>query len=360
MFEKLIHLWKADVSEFAPKDKWVRIIGIPTISLMITFLVPKTNPYSESDLLLAVAMCIFFTYIHWEGSRFIIIRLRYLYQSYSETVKRIVVMFIASSVFSAFVSFFVCYTVTTIFLGIQFRWEYSWVNFKIGLAATIFIATIYECFYFSERWEKTVIEAEKLKRENLISQFETLKNQVNPHFLFNSFNTLMTIIPENTEIAVEFVQKLSNVYRYVLNNKDKELVELSTEIAFLKDYIFLHKIRFGENLKVNFNLPESILGTQIPPLTLQMLMENAVKHNIISSEKPLIIDIYLETNNNIVMENNLQKRSIPAESTQVGLQNIINRYKYLSQKVVEIISTTTIFKVSLPIISIEKNEGSNY
>jgi LytS/YehU family sensor histidine kinase len=275
-------------------------------------------------------------------------------------VKRIVGMFIASSVFSAFVSFIVCYVVTTYVLGMEFRWEYSWVNFKIGLAATIFIATIYECFYFSERWEKTVIETEKLKRENLISQFETLKNQVNPHFLFNSFNTLMTIIPENTEIAIEFVQKLSNVYRYVLNNKDKELTELSTEIAFLKDYVFLHKIRFGENLRVNFNIPDEILDTQIPPLTLQMLMENAVKHNIISSEKPLLIDIYLERNNCIIVENNLQKRSIPAESTKVGLQNIINRYKYLSQKVVEIIPTTSIFKVSLPIISVEKNEGSNY
>ena len=360
MLERVIKIWNADVTEFKPRDKWVRLIGIPLVAIFLTLFTPKTNPFHESNTFYAILLSMFYTLVQWEGNRFLIIKFRYLFQSYAQTVRRIVFMFFSSLLFTGFVTFVLCFIVTTYFLQIEFQWTNGLINFKIGFLSTIFISTIYECFYFSERWERTVIEAEKLKRENLISQFETLKNQVNPHFLFNSFNTLMTIIPENTDVAVEFVQKLSNVYRYVLNNKDKELIELHTEIDFLKDYVFLHKIRFGENLKVNFNIPENILKTQIPPLTLQMLMENAVKHNIISSEKPLMVDIYSEMNNSIVVENNLQKRSTPVESTQVGLQNIINRYKYLSQKVVEVAPSSAIFKVSLPIISFANNESSNY
>jgi len=345
-------------AEFVPRDKWVRIIGIPLLGILIPLFVNVKEPGAK-NIFYSIFICVFFTFLHWEGNRFIIVKLRALHPEYSATSKRIILQLLCSLSYTLFVNIAICYLITGLILRIPFHFDYVVVNLKISIVATAFIAALYECFYIFKRWEKAIIESEQLKRENLISQFETLKNQVNPHFLFNSLNTLSAIIPENSTLAVDFVQKLSNVYRYVLQNKDKEVVDLSVEVEFLKDYVFLNKIRFGDNLNVAFVIDEEKLNSKVAPLTLQMLIENAIKHNVVSAEKPLFIKVYIEKENILVIENNLQKKSTPVESTQTGLQNIINRYKYLSEKVVEILITASAFKVSLPLLTLEKNDGIN-
>lgn len=177
-----------------------------------------------------------------------------------------------------------------------------------------------------------LLKAERQAKENLISRFETLKNQVNPHFLFNSLNALSSLVHRNPDTAKDFIHKLSNVYRYIIEQKDNDVVELCEELTFMRAYFFLHKIRFSDNL----NLVERLhgLSTQflIPPLALQLLVENAIKHNIISSEHPLLIEVYAEPEGYLVIRNNFQKRKDGLVSTGIGLKNLCDRYSYLTDK----------------------------
>ena len=192
----------------------------------------------------------------------------------------------------------------------------------------------------------------KMEQENIHSKIEILKSEVNPHFLFNSLNNLISLIEENQAVAANYVQELSSVYLYVLKSKEKELVELSEEIAFAKSYSFLLFRRFGKNLIFNLYIDEVYYKYYVPPLCMELLIENAVKHNIVTSAKPLTLDIFVE-NNYLVVKNNLQPKNIAEPSTKIGLQNIEKRYSYLSDKKVEIIKTKNDFIVKLPLIKFQ-------
>ncbi len=219
----------------------------------------------------------------------------------------------------------------------------------ISLIVTTIVTAITEAVFLFKQWKTALFNAEKLKQENLQSQFAALKNQVNPHFLFNSLNTLATIIPENPKQAVQFVQKLSSVYRYLLQYKDDETVDLKTELNCIEAYFFLQKIRFGDNLQVNINVPKKYELKPIPPLTLQILVENAIKHNIISKQKPLKVDIYIDDAGMLVTRNNLQKKNSIESSTKIGLQNLINRFGYIYNKTIDIFETDSEFLVKVPL-----------
>lgn len=185
--------------------------------------------------------------------------------------------------------------------------------------------------YFSELQVKKN-ELLQLQKENLQSQFEMLKNQVNPHFLFNSLNVLTSLISVEPELAEKFTGQLSKVYRYVLEHRSDDLVQLKTELEFLKSYAFLLGIRFGNKLEVNYRIDESHLESGIPPLSLQILIENAIKHNTFTSRSPLFIDIFVDSEKYLNVINNFQKREMNVESTGLGLINIANRYSYFTGK----------------------------
>jgi sensor histidine kinase YesM len=200
---------------------------------------------------------------------------------------------------------------------------------------------------FFVNWKKSVVMQEQMKREQLALQYETLKSQVNPHFLFNSLNAVTSLISTDPDKAIVFVKKLSDVFRYVLEQKDNEIITLETELQFLESYIFLQKIRFGENLKVNIDVPDRKLS--IVPLSLQMLIENAIKHNVISKEYPLTIQISAINGNYLMVSNNLKKK--PAvSSNSMGLENIKSRYVFFTTKPVIIKETGNEFRVEIPLI----------
>lgn len=201
---------------------------------------------------------------------------------------------------------------------------------------------------FLMNWRKSIIDAERLQKENMAAKYESLKNQVNPHFLFNSFNALSDLVYEDPDKAVKFIKQLSEVYRYVLDTRDREVVDLTEELQFLQSYIYLQKIRFAEKLHIEIDLPDTT--GKIAPLALQILVENAIKHNIVSEDDPLKVKIYFD-NGYLVVENNLQKKSIPVEpSAGVGLENICKRYEFLSNKKVEVSEDTDRFLVKLPLL----------
>jgi LytS/YehU family sensor histidine kinase len=199
-------------------------------------------------------------------------------------------------------------------------------------------------------WMRSEKRSQELEKESLLSQFETLKNQVNPHFLFNSFNTLITLIEEDKDVAVEYVQKLSDFFRIILQLRDKSIISIQEELELIKTYIFLQKKRYGENLILKNMITPNALSKGIAPLTLQMLVENAIKHNVIATGQPLHIEIVLTENNYIMVKNNLQKRMEEEPSAGLGLQNIRNRYKFLSDKAVETIVSSQYFSVAIPLL----------
>ncbi len=195
----------------------------------------------------------------------------------------------------------------------------------------------------------------KLQKENLQSQFDVLKQQVNPHFLFNSLNVLTSLIKLEPDLAEKFSEQLSKVYRYVLENKDNELVDLNTELIFLDAYIFLLNIRFVNKLIVNINIPEAKRSEQIIPLAMQLLIENAIKHNIMSKSNPLHIDIFIDKDDFLNIVNNLQERPSQIISTGVGLKNIQNRYLLLNNTQPSFEKTETQFIAKVPLVKVDSN-----
>lgn len=196
------------------------------------------------------------------------------------------------------------------------------------------------------------VMVEELKKETMLSQFEALKSQVNPHFLFNSLNVLLELIHQNQSKAVEFVKELSDVYHYVLDNRKKQLVDLNTELKFIESFIYLLKIRYSDNLKVLIKVNSSS-QFGLPPLALQLLIENCIKHNVISREEPLEIEI-LEREGFIAVRNKLQRKNAVLPSSGIGLSNLSLRYAYLSDQKIQISETENIFQVMIPLVPIKK------
>lgn len=227
------------------------------------------------------------------------------------------------------------------------------MRFVVGalLYCCIFISVYYISYFFNAYKKSSQIQ-QRLRNENLQSQLNNLKNQVKPHFLFNSLNTLSSLIPEEPDEAVEYVQHLSRVYRYILEINEKKLIPINEELACIKSYMFMLKIRFGDKLQFELNENEFIAADHIVPLSLQMLIENAVKHNIVSFKKPLLIQIKRGRNDNILVKNNLQLKTVKEASTGTGLNNIRKRYDLLGGKKPEIIQTAAEYIVSLPLFNV--------
>lgn len=175
-------------------------------------------------------------------------------------------------------------------------------------------------------------ESRQLKEDNLRSQFDALKNQVNPHFLFNSLNVLISLIRLDPALAEKFTEQLAKVYRYVLEHREDDLVPLRSEFDFINSYVFLLEIRFMDKVKVNITIPEYKMDLRVLPLAAQLMIENAVKHNTFSKKNPLFIEIFIDSDNYMNIENNLQKRAMHIESTGVGLVNVAARLKHLTEK----------------------------
>lgn len=224
----------------------------------------------------------------------------------------------------------------------------------INLFVLIFITLVYNLtelgLFLLNKWRFSLAELERFKIENAEFKFEMLRNQVNPHFLFNSLNTLSSLIYENQDTASEYIRKLSRVYRYVLEQKEKELVKLKTELDFIKAFVYLYELRFTNMLTFEINIADDLNDSLIAPMTIQMLIENAVKHNIVSKKKQLTIKIS-STDNYLLVNNNLQKKQIKEYSSELGLENIKSRYAFVCDREVIVEETDEHFTVKIPLIN---------
>jgi len=335
-------------------DKWMMLIGIP----LFTFLIPltffgKEVGQSSKESWISSGITLLITSAIWFSSRAIMIWARYRYPSLSMIKKRLVVQTILIFLCAVLINnlmapVFKRVCMSLLDAGIHHN-DTRFASNAATIFCTLLVCSVYEVIYFMNELRKSVEEKEMLKRESLQAQLEALKTQVNPHFLFNNLNTLSAVIPDNPGQAIDFVQQLSRVYRHILEVKNEQSILLKEELEVLQAYAFLLKTRFGDNLDISIRVAEEKLQQKIIPLSLQILMENAIKHNIVSAAKPLRIDVYTE-NGRLIVSNNLQKKNQTSESTGIGLDNIRNRYLLLGSRPIEVEEGPSSFTVSIPLM----------
>jgi len=330
------------------------LLSCLVLAIVIAFLLCPSCWYDMTRLKYQLIIGYLISFLLWVGNGLITDWMDTKYSWVKHPKKRFILNFLAVFIYSSFILFLI-----DVYIYIYLKeadWDVFFTqDFYLDYLISMMICAIVCLFLFGleflKGWRESALIAEKLKSEQLSSQFETLKTQLNPHFLFNSLNALSTLVYKDQDTASDFIDQLSKVYRYVLENQSEEVVPLKKEMAFMDSYVFLQGIRFGDNLRVRIDVTDT--NYVIPPLALQMLIENAIKHNVISKENPLSIKIESD-HQYISVENNLQKKKVE-NSTGVGLNNIKKRYEYLSNKEVEILETSNNFKVKLPLLKINDN-----
>jgi two-component system, LytTR family, sensor kinase len=224
------------------------------------------------------------------------------------------------------------------------------IKLGILLFICIFIYEIFYGWFYSYRYYAiTQVEHLRSERWQLELQFESLKNQISPHYLFNCLNTISSLLYKDSHMAEEFIRRMGDTFRYVLSNQKQKLVTVRQEIDFVKSYSYLLQVRYEHHLKLEINLPKNILETPMPPLTLQLLVENAVKHNQISKDAPLLVYISAQDNTHINVTNTKTSVINPVTSFKVGLENIRHRYSFFSTEKI-VVKNEERFTVKLPVL----------
>jgi len=328
---------------------WITAMGL-AISVAIC-----TECFLSLENLIAswrtILLCLLYTYILGYGCTFIITKIEHRFSWLEEPIKKFFLHFFSLLVFSFVVSALLFYG----FAYLMFDGS-KWLNIsevlnqaKLPAFISVSIAAFFTGVDFLKKWKKEAVRAEQLEKEKIATQYESLRNQVNPHFLFNSLNALSELVYDDQELAVKYIRQLSQVYRYVLDSRNFEVASLEDEMNFIDAFVFLQKIRFGDNLKVSIDVEKSS-KRYILPLSLQILLENAIKHNVVSTEDPLEIQIY-EEGEYLVLKNKIKPKRNRDDGMGIGLKNIRMRYKYLTENALEVHENNEEFIVKIPILT---------
>lgn len=327
-------------------------LGSFLFGMILSLLVDRGNPFNEQFIL---RICLIFIQLEifiWIGSKFFDTASLKIEKNYTrKIIQRLLIFYLVILILAAII--FVLVTIFWFMVhGIELKLLPDHLIYKelkgwtIGTAVGfLFGALIF--FYF--QWQIALKNEQKLREEKLVFQYETIKNQVNPHFLFNSLNTLSSLINGNQR-AEDFIHQLSSIYRYILENRNVEQVGLEEEIEFTKNYFFLQKIRDEDKVSLEIQ-PVDVKKYRILPISLQLLLENALKHNSATHDHPLTITIYTE-DDFVVIKNNLQKKLTLEKSTGTGLRNLGERLKLITNREMKVIETSDEFIVKIPLITI--------
>ena len=321
------------------------ILGMSLLAFVVRWISGQFS--AELNLLLFITSIVLIT-ISWEFFRWVNYSLDD-YLPYEKSIPKRIAVQIGIGVIASLIIRFLIYEFGEPKLPIQLDRLFLASTWVLYILTGSVINTIFITRYFIKSWKESIVLAERLEKEKSQVQFDNLKNQLNPHFLFNALTSLNSLIFENQELASKFLQHLSKVYRYVLQNKDKNFVSLGTELEFINNYIFLAETRFGKALMVKITIDEQNRDRAIVPVTLQTLVENALKHNIAEINRPLTIRAYIE-NDYLVVVNNLQKRAIVETSNKMGLDNLKSLYRFLTDKPLIVEASDEWFKVKVPLI----------
>ena len=334
------------------------LVGLPLIGFLIPQLFFNLTPWNNWDVFPQEWLeALLYTVAFWMTFRYSMLWTRKRYPRFDQARLRFRLMLIIYILAVPVVNFLLesVFSVCNFTGGLDHFDPGMYKGFLTTYFISFSIIACYEAIYYYAQLKDSISEKEEAKQAHIRSELQGLRNQVNPHFLFNSLNTLMHIVGEDPKLARRFLQRLSKVYRYILESRNEPLIPLKEELEFIRSYIFLQEERFRGNLQVDMNVDELFYPYQIVPLSLQILFENAIKHNIISKQNPLHIDVYINEDLQLVVSNNLQRKNQVIHSTQVGLENISKRYRYFTDKEIDIHEDGSAFTVAIPLIHPNKS-----
>jgi hypothetical protein len=334
-------------------DIWFRVIAIPLIALMGHLVFYNRNESGDERFGFWTIYLISLseTVIIWEVIRLIILYYRRKFPGIQQTRQRILWLLLTCTLATLLIRTVNIWIYDeTLFWGYRFPLEGYLHSIFVALLFVLIVGAFYESLYYFNMWHHSSLQAEILKKENLQTQLESLKAQINPHFLFNNLGSLASLIMEDQQRAVDFTEELSFVYRYLLQANEKTLTPLHDELNFVKAYYGVLKKRFEEGIDLVIDTEEKYSDWLIPPLTVQLLLENAVKHNTVMAKAPLRIKIFTSANDRLVVLNSLQEKTTAVDSGKLGLKNIAAKYRLMQQPAVDVIRTETEFIVKIPLI----------
>jgi len=335
-----------------PNDIGFRVILIPFFGIAIPLLAGMINGqnFSTWQVKISFLYTIFIAFAIWEGNRYLLFSMRSYVDWYKKPVRKIIVLLFGISFYTLPVSILLLMGWYHIFLHGAINWQAVFTASLIIMICVIFITHVYETVFLVKESESEMLRAEQLERARTEAALQALKNQIDPHFIFNSLNTLSYLIEEQPAKAKLFNDSLADVYRYILQNKTRDLVLLQEELDFLQDYFSLLKIRFEDALQLHVNIDSILLDKYlVMPISLQVLLENATKHNEFSADNPLVITINF-SEDSLVFYNETRKKTLRKPSSRIGLQNLDERYKLVTGKTITIEETASAFRVVLPVL----------
>ena len=331
-------------------DGWFMFVGIFILSLVTTYLFNSSILYIPwQEAVITWTISLFFTICNWLFMRAVLIQLRVKYPDLKDSVRRISLVFLIL-IISVFVIDIVGNLMLKFAYGINFNPIKRTRVILPVVIISVMVQAIYEAVYHFIRLKKSIRDEEEAKQMVAKAQLDALRNQAQPHFFFNTLNTLRDIIDQNTkEEAKDFVDKIADVYRFILESGNSNLIPIRDELKFARSYIHIQKERFGNNLNVHWDIPKKVEDEMIVPMSLQLLLENAIKHNVISRAKPLDVFVSIKEEH-LVVENKIQRKSSQLSSTKLGLLNIERRYELISNKLPIVKNDGMTFSVSLPLL----------
>jgi sensor histidine kinase YesM len=322
-------------------------IAIPLISGMI-----NGRNFSDWQVKLSFLYTIMIAFIIWHGNRYLHYSLRSYFDWINKPLQKITVLILSIIFYTVPVSILLLVGWYMLFTNEMVNWTIITESTLIILIAVIFITHVYETAFLVKESESEILRNEQLERAKAEAELEALKNQIDPHFIFNSLNTLSHLIEEKPVKAKQFNDNLADVYRYILQNKARDLVLLREEMQFLNSYFLLLQIRFDKAIQLKITIGENILDQYlIPPISLQILAENAIKHNEFAEDNPLLFEIVLKEEE-LIVHNPVHRKELRKTSSRIGLQNLRERYKLTTNKDITIKDEENDFTVHLPILKI--------
>jgi two-component system, LytTR family, sensor kinase len=328
------------------------IASMPIIDFVLNYIMFDDRIFSDFKIwLFSFPLIYVIGFASWYMHTVISATVNRKYPGLEQTRLRIMILAISIIPFmsASILGIFLLYDIGG-FLGYQLNNDDLKPGLFVGFCVNLIFETLYQADYVLEKYKESVEEKEMLQQLSMEQEFDTLKSQVNPHFLFNCFNTLSSLISEDKEKAEIFLNELSKVYRYLLRNNEDGLSTVENEVKFIQSYYRLLQTRHGEAVQINMEIDKRYEPYLLPSLSLQLLVENVVKHNVLSRNKPLEIDIFTTAGNKLVVNNNLQRRTIKAPSNKIGLDNIRAKYNLLKQPGFQVMEDEKNFTVVLPLI----------
>lgn len=320
-------------------------IGIP----LIVNLVPHEK-FTHWQIKLSYLYTIVMSWLIYEGTRFLQFTLRSYFDWFKKPIRKLLAFLLVIPFFGIVVSVLLMAGWYNLFMDGDIQWPVVKQTVIVIMVCVLFLVNVYETIFLVRDVANDKIKKEQLERAKAEAELQALKNQVDPHFVFNSLNTLSHLIETNPAKAQRFNDNLADVYRYMLSNKSRDLVLLKEEVAFLRDYFSLLQIRFEHAVQLHMRIPQTHLNNSLlPPICLQVLAENAIKHNDFSDTHPLMVTIE-STDDVLIISNEIRKKAIKKPSSKIGLENLDERYKLLTGKAIEVKEEDGYFRVVLPLM----------